>query len=332
MVSVVIPLLNAVGDIPPCIAALRKQTYPSDRFEIIVADNGSSDGSQAALEKCGVRWVERAERGRAKALNAGLGIARGDIVCTTDISCIAEPQWIEQVVSTFRNNPDVGCVAGEIKQLPGRDNSAVRYQARTGYMSPMRALKRDRLPFLPFADGANASFRRQVFDQIGPFEETFYKGADVEICYRMLILTRYKIAFNRLAIVWEAGEPNLAALVKQRYRIGLGTPLMELKYPQLYSARRDAPALKSRYWAMRAGLHRFARIAGGHLKGVVDRAAHERAMDESLALVLGLAQQYGRWRGRSYVHTGAIPTPVEPRKIAEFMARGPVQQRVIEVL
>src|SRR4029079_17145761 len=111
-----------------------------------------------------------------------LGIAHGEIICTTDISCMPEPQWIAEIVSSFAD-PQIGCVAGEIKQLPGPDNSAVRYQARTNYMSPMHALKRDRLPFLPFADGANASFRRQVFDQIGPFEETFYKGADVEICY-----------------------------------------------------------------------------------------------------------------------------------------------------
>lgn len=331
MVSVVIPVLNAAADIPGCIAALRRQTYPAARLEIIAVDNGSSDGSQAALDRAGVRWVSRAERGRAKALNAGLAAARGEIICTTDISCQPEPQWIAEVVESFRD-PEVGCVAGEIKLLRDADGLAIRYQERTGYMSPMLALKRNRLPFLPFADGANASFRRQVFDEIGGFEEAFYKGADVEICYRIFLLTRYKIAFNRRAVVWEPGEPDLRALLKQRYRIGLGTPLMELKYPALYAARQRPLGLKQRYWTLQHALVALARTAGLTVKGLIDRPSRERAADEWVALLLGLAQRHGRRRGRAYIRTVKAPQPVDPATIASFLAAGgSVHERIVEV-
>lgn len=331
LVSVVIPALDAAADVPACMAALRAQRYPAERLEVIVVDNGSTDGTQRALEAAGVRWTTRRERGRAKALNAGLALAHGDIICTTDISCRPEPRWISEIVGSFRD-PGVGCVAGEIKLLRDGDSTALRFQERTNYMSPMLALKRDRLPFLPYADGANASFRREVFNEIGGFEETFYKGADVEICYRIFLLTRYKIVFNHRAVVWEPGEPGLGALLKQRYRIGLGTPLMHLKYPALYASHAAPRGLKARYWALRESVARLGRIAKGLVKGLADRAARAQAVDESLAVLLGAAQRYGRWRGRAYVRTVEEPRPIQPEAVAAFLAGGgSVRERVVEV-
>ena len=331
MVSVVIPLLNAVADIPGCIAALQAQSYPRERFEIIAVDNGSTDGSQRVLDKAGVRWITRRERGRAKALNAGVALANGDIICTTDISCQPEPQWIAEVVESFRD-PAVGCVAGEIRLLGDRDNAVIRFQERTKYMSPMLALQRNRLPFLPFADGANASFRRTVFDEIGGFEETFYKGADVEICYRIFLLTRYKIVFNRRAVVWEPGEPNLRALLKQRYRIGLGTPLMYLKYPALYARQTSRPSIRSRYWNLRAAWARLGRVAFAFAGGMFDPSRRTAAVDEALSVLLGIAQRYGLWRGRRYIRTVEAPRPVDHAAIAAFLADGgSVRERIVEV-
>lgn len=69
-VSVVIPTLNSAHEVDACITALRAQDYPVSRFEIIVADNGSTDGSTERLEKLGVKVVVRLERGRSRALNA----------------------------------------------------------------------------------------------------------------------------------------------------------------------------------------------------------------------------------------------------------------------
>jgi cellulose synthase/poly-beta-1,6-N-acetylglucosamine synthase-like glycosyltransferase len=331
MVSVVIPLLNAKGDIPGCIGALRRQSYPTERFEIIVVDNGSTDGSEQALDEAGVRWIKYQERGRAKALNAGLAAAKGDIICTTDISCQPEPQWITQVVESFRD-PTVGCVAGEIRLLRGRDSAVIRFQERTNYMSPMLALRRNRLPFLPFADGANASFRRKVFDEIGGFEEAFYKGADVEICYRIFMLTRYKILFNHRAVVWEPGEPNLRALLKQRYRIGLGTPLMHLKYPGLYAQHAPKRSVRSWYWNFRGGSARLGRMAAGFARGLLDARQRASAVDEVIWLVLGIAQRYGAWRGRRHVYTAEAPRAVDSTIVSAFLAAGgSVRERVVEV-
>jgi cellulose synthase/poly-beta-1,6-N-acetylglucosamine synthase-like glycosyltransferase len=331
-VSIVIPILNAVDDVADCIASIRALDYPADRFEIIVVDNGSTDGTPDALDRAGVRWFARPERGRAKALNTGLAHARGAVICTTDMSCRLDPQWMREIVSTFAN-PDVGCVAGEIRMLGTHRSPALEFQERTNYMSPMPALRRDRVPFLPYADGANASFRREVFDAIGGFEESFFKGADVEICYRMFMLTDYKIVFNHRAVVREPGEPDLRALLKQRYRIGLGAHLMQLKYPGLYR-HDDAPAgIRSRYWVARRHLSDFVRTLGAGTRGLWNHAARAEARDASIRLLMGLAQRYGKWRGRTYVESLAVrPRPIEPSAISSFLtAGGSVRDRVIEI-
>ena len=178
-------------------------------------------------------------------MNTGVKAARGEIILTTDLSCRAVENWISTVVETFSDHPKAGCVAGDIKLLRMTEGVVIDFQECNNYMSPMLALKRTTLPFMPFADGANASFRKCVFDEIGGFEESFLKAADVEICYRMFVLTDYTLVFNRSAIMWEPGEPSLRALLHQRFRMGIGWNLLQMKYPVLFETMRP----DARAWA-----------------------------------------------------------------------------------
>ena len=315
-VSIVIPTLNCAHEVDACIAALRAQDYPASRFEIIVADNGSTDDSTVRLEKLGVKVVVQPERGRSRALNAGLAAARGEIILTTDMSCIARPDWISQIVACFED-PRVGCVGGEIEMIRSHDNLALRYQARNGYMSPLHAAARRKIPFLPFADGANASFRRAVFEEIGGFEESFFKAADVEICYRLLVLTHYKILFCPDCVVEETGEPGLKALLRQRYRMGLGSSLMRVRFPEFYAGGENNNTLKARYWSARENLTGLVRFFAMLARG--DRPAME---DAFVRYLMGLAQSLGVRHGGHHLQRQAVqPTPVDSERLKAFMAR-----------
>jgi len=324
-VSVVIPALNCAGEVEGCIAALRAQGYPGNRFQIVVADNGSTDDTRAELERLNVSYAVRAQRGRSRALNAGIALARGELILTTDMSCRPRKDWIANVVRCFED-PSVGCVAGDIHLLPSGSNLALRYQQRSGYMSPMLALSRRQLPFLPFADGANASFRRAVFDAIGGFDESFFKAADVEICYRLLVLTDYRIVFCPDCVVDETGEPDLRALLKQRFRMGMGSNLMRAKYPGFYRRPRQAGWLRRQYWQaagrLRGAAHFVGRLAGA------DGAAREDAL---VRWLMGLWQGYGERYGRRYLRRQAAqPLPLDPAAVARFVARiDTLGQRVV---
>ena len=316
--SVIIPALNCAHEVDACIAALRAQDYPAECFEIIVVDNGSTDGTAERLERHGVRLERMPERGRSRAQNAGLKVARGEIILTTDMGCIARPDWISNIARCF-SDPEVGCVAGDIVMRPSGDNLALRYQARNNYMSPFHALKRRRLPFLPFADGANASFRRAVFDRIGGFEASFYKAADVEICYRLLILTDWKIVFCPDCLMEETGEPDLKTLMHQRYRMGLGLHLLRARFPAFFEQEpgRAGRSLRQRYWAARESL----REKSGWLKALLtfDRATLE---DAYVASRMSRAQEKGEREGAAYLQNQpARPQPLDDAALRRFMAR-----------
>lgn len=331
-VSVVVPALNCAGDVAGFAAAMSRQDYPASRFEVIVVDNGSTDNTLAAARAAGLTGLQREERGRTKALNTGIAAAKGDFILTTDLSCRAEPCWIRTVVETFNAYPNAGCVAGDIKLLRNVRNAAIDFQDRNQYMSPMLALARTRLPHMPFADGANASFRRKVFEEIGGFEESFIKAGDVEICYRMFVLTDYWLVFNPQALMWEPGEPSLRALLHQRFRMGIGQQLMRMKYPDLYRYVAPRRGPREIWWSVHAQAARLGQL----LKLNID-LLHGRnrgaAVDANIRELMGWAQWYGGWRApRLLAKQNVTPVPIPETALRKFLERpNPLSGRIVKV-
>lgn len=313
LVAVVIPALNCEDEVDECVEALRAQDYPAGQIEIIVGDNGSTDRTVQRLQRLGIRVVSEPDRGRSKALNAALRATAAEFVLTTDMSCRPRHDWVSTVLACFED-PDVGCVAGEIKLVHSFDNLALRYQARNDYMSPLASMSRRQLPFLPYADGANASFRSAVFEEIGGFEASFYKAADVEICYRLLVLSDYKIAFCPDCVVDEPGEPDLKALMRQRYRIGLGSHLLRARFPEFYASPESRTSWKERYWSAREKLTALARFGADLAR--LDRPAVEDAI---VRFAMGVAQDFGKRKGKRFLQDQRVqPVAVDAARLRQF--------------
>ncbi len=106
-VSVVIPAFNRAESLRRCLASLISQVYPSDRFEIIVVDDGSTDDIATAVHEVTDGWngrvscLRKANGGPASARNAGIKAAIGDIVAFIDSDCSAEPDWLSQMVEVL---------------------------------------------------------------------------------------------------------------------------------------------------------------------------------------------------------------------------------------
>ena len=328
-VSIIVPALNCAEDVQGFAEAMRQQDYPAERFEIIVVDNGSSDDTFERARAAGMIALKREEKGRARALNTGIKAARGELILTTDLSCRAEPYWISAVVETFAAHPEAGCVAGEIKLLRATDGAVIDFQERSNYMSPLLALNRTHLPFMPFADGANASFRKRVFDEIGGFEESFVKAADVEICYRMFVLTDYTLVFNRSALMWEPGEPSLRALLHQRFRMGIGWNLMRMKYPALYQANKRPFNPRQMWWKVRGSAIKAIHLIALNL-GLLFGRNREATIDANIRQLMSWAQWLGGHYGRWWLDSRGIhPEPVELEKLRQLMSKkDPLHGRV----
>lgn len=117
-VSIVIPNYNGAHYLPMCLEAIRDLQYPSDRFEVIVSDNGSVDGSIELLRDK-YPWVRVIENGQnlgfASGCNVGIRASRGDYIVLLNNDAAPEPIWLENLVAVAEANPQAGIVTGRIR-------------------------------------------------------------------------------------------------------------------------------------------------------------------------------------------------------------------------
>lgn len=108
--SVIVPHYNDLASLDRCLSALQAQTYPADRFEVIVADNGSPAGPEAVERAIAgrARLVTVSERGAGPARNGGVAVAGGDVLAFTDADCIPSPDWLRQGVAALEHSDFVG--------------------------------------------------------------------------------------------------------------------------------------------------------------------------------------------------------------------------------
>ena len=101
LVSVIVPHLDDYDNLDTCLRLLQAQSFPGDRTEIIVVDNGSSRGFEAVRRLVGSRGkvIEAAERGAGPARNAGVRASRGDALAFIDSDCRPDKRWLEEGLS-----------------------------------------------------------------------------------------------------------------------------------------------------------------------------------------------------------------------------------------
>lgn len=110
-VSVVIPAYNEAALLPACLRSLAGQDYP-ERFEVIVADNDSSDDTAAIARAMGATVVHEPHPGVCWARQRGTAAARGEIVVSTDADTTFEPGWLSRIDAAFHADPRRVAVTG----------------------------------------------------------------------------------------------------------------------------------------------------------------------------------------------------------------------------
>lgn len=192
-VSVLIPTWNGKDLLRACLDSLGKQSFKD--FEVIVADNGSSDGTAAMLEK-EFAWV------RVVALDRNLGFARGvqaaydaaraDLIVLLNNDTEAAPSWLEELVSAATDYPEAASFACKILLLsdPGRLHSAGDYYGCDGVPGNRGVWEQDGPAYSERgwvfgAQGAACAYRRSLLEDIGFLDADLVSYCeDVDLSWR----------------------------------------------------------------------------------------------------------------------------------------------------
>jgi cellulose synthase/poly-beta-1,6-N-acetylglucosamine synthase-like glycosyltransferase len=230
-VSVVVPVLNAAAEIDRLLHSLEALDYPADRLQIVVVDNGSTDGTPAAVTRHpGVHfYLEHRVRSSYAARNRGIRAARGSWVAFTDSDCVATPDWLRRLLSP--PIPDeVGAVAGEIEALEDR-TPVQRLTERFGIMRHAVTLPHKGLPCF---STANVAIRRDLLELLGGFRDDVRFFGDMELSWRMQIAAGVSILFRPEAVVRHRHRRTLGELWRQGSQHGRGVAFMKRTFPDRY--------------------------------------------------------------------------------------------------
>ncbi len=289
-ISIIIPAYNEDKNIRKCINSLLLQTYPKDFYEIIVIDNNSTDNTWHIINKLPVKALqENKKQGPASARNRGIVAAKGDIVAFIDADCIADPDWLANGVKHFKDNT-VGCVGG--RSLVYKPSSLLEK-----VLEDSGAVGAQRGPILtypfPYFPTLNVFFRKEVFDEIGYFDESLITGEDVDLCWRMQFYSNYKMAFAQDAVVYHKCRGSLWGLFKQRKGYAVGRVLLFKKYKNMLPKR----SLKEIYWSYYGLFSACKRFLISGSISFIRNKPKEFWYKSYIEMVIALARKLGHWEG-----------------------------------
>jgi len=258
--SVIVPVWNGAAQIGSCLEALADQTYPSDRFEILVVDNGSTDQTaEAVCHFPQVILLKELTQGSYSARNRGLATARGEFVAFTDADCIPSKDWLDCGVRALLGADNVGIVGGRI-ELFGNEGDSPTCRA----FEEMFSLNQAHYIRSGHCTTANWMSRLGLIRELGGFNSSLRSGGDVELSGR-IAAAGFALTYVECMVVRHPMRGNVADLVRKNRRLVGGhwtmraTVSRRLRYVaslgrQLLQSWRRAWATKNLSIAMRIRL------------------------------------------------------------------------------
>jgi GT2 family glycosyltransferase len=224
--SVVLPCLNAADLLPLQLEALARQVWHGT-WEVIVADNGSTDGSREIAASyvdrvAGLRVVDAsARRGRHYACNVGVGAARAPSIVFVDADDEVAPSYVAAMAGALSEHEVVAARLDHLALDPA-------WMADVGSGFQTKGLE-DGFGFLPFGAGCSLGFQRSVLDAVGGFRERALYCEDVDICWRAQ-LAGYTIEFVPDAVVHYRSRTTFTAMFRQHRNFGRARALLYHDY------------------------------------------------------------------------------------------------------
>jgi glycosyltransferase involved in cell wall biosynthesis len=226
-VSVVIAAYNAERTIREAVTQSLTQTKGSLEVEVIVVDDGSTDGTVAIAKSAGALVIRQENAGPARARNRGWEAATGQLICFTDSDCVPKVDWLENLLDGF-TDWQVGAVAGSYDIANSRS-----WLARWVHQEIMK--RHGQMPSYVRAFGSyNVAMPRYVLQATGGFEPAYRRasGEDNDLSYR-IIKKGWRIAFRPRARVSHFHPESLWKYLMAQYRHGFWRAKLYKDHPDM---------------------------------------------------------------------------------------------------
>jgi glycosyltransferase involved in cell wall biosynthesis len=237
--SVVIPMLNASEHLAAALDSVAGQQAAWD-WEVVVADNGSTDDSREIVESYrdrlpGLTLVDAsAQKGRPYALNVAVQASRGRSVIFFDSDDVLAPGYLQAMLEALRTD-ELACASTDVEGLNALPTFSLRPSGQRD--GPMNYYS-----FLPWGGGGTLGVTRRLFDALGGFDASIAYLEDIDFCWRAQLDHGARLAFVEEAVLRHRYRADVRGVFEQTRRWSRD----EAKLRRIYEDRGMPPAARFR--------------------------------------------------------------------------------------
>ena len=236
-ISVVIPVRNREKLVGPCIESVLDQDIDKSRFEVIVVDNGSTDGTARVVKSYPVRYMYLERPSISAARNLAIRSSSAEYIALIDSDATAEKDWLKSLIGGFDHPRVAGC-GGRILRIYSEDGRGLACYSESGsFVEPSSS---SLTPFI----GMNAMLKRHAVIEAGLFDESSLlelQNEDVDLSWRLRLIG-YRLKYIDSAVVRHAERFGAMDLFNKGYMAGRSDDILERKYSFI------ARAFKARFY------------------------------------------------------------------------------------
>ena len=237
-IAIIIPTYNRKDKLKACLKSLLTQECAWEIDELIIVDDGSTDGTAKMIHEFSVnnpsiRYLYQSNKGPAAARNLGIGQAIADIVAFSDNDCVLSPFWIRGMLEAHKAYPEAAAIGGVTKVNTANIKAAVSQSLSDGAIETDISGTKEVI----FFPTCNVSFKRkyisgEAFNELFPYPA----GEDLEFFWRIFKKGR-RFIHRQDVEVFHNCHPDLRSFLRQAYLYGRGNYLAQYIH-------KDHPLLK----------------------------------------------------------------------------------------
>jgi glycosyltransferase involved in cell wall biosynthesis len=212
--SVIVPVRNGAADIAALLECLERQTLPRSDFEIVIGDDGSTDGGTERIETPDghIRVAAGPPRNSYAARNRAVAASTAPVLAFCDADCLPEPDWLERGLASLATTD---MAAGRIRFVVPEDRTAWTLVDMDGSKDHEHQVR------VGIAETANLFLRRELFDRVGGFEGEIAEYGDYDFVTRC-VSAGADLSFAADSVVWHPARTSGRTLLRALWKYNRG--------------------------------------------------------------------------------------------------------------